>query len=74
VYAVCSLQPEEGEQRLQAAIGRLGLCPDPVRPAEVPTLEAAITASGALRTTPALWPQHGGLDGFFIARLYRPAA
>lgn len=74
VYAVCSLQPEEGPQRVAAALERLDLRRDPVRPEEVPGLAEAITADGALHTSPALWPGHGGLDGFFVARLIRPLA
>ena len=74
VYAVCSLQPEEGPQRVVAALHRLDLRCDPVRPEEVPELAEAITAEGALRTTPALWPGRGGLDGFYVARLTRPLA
>ncbi len=73
IYAVCSLQPEEGQPRVTAALERLDLRPDPVRPEEVPGLAEAITAAGALRTTPTLWAARGGLDGFFIARLIRPA-
>lgn len=72
VYAVCSLQPEEGGQRVAAALQRLDLRVEPVREAEVPALAGAITADGALRTTPALWAGRGGLDGFFVARLIRP--
>ncbi len=72
VYAVCSLQPEEGPQRVAAALQRLDLRCDPVRAGEVPGLDEAITAEGALRTIPALWAGQGGLDGFFIARLIRP--
>ena len=71
VYAVCSLQPEEAAPRIAAALA-LGLRPDPVRAEEVPGLAAAITAEGALRTTPALWPERGGMDGFYIALLVRP--
>jgi 16S rRNA (cytosine967-C5)-methyltransferase len=67
VFATCSLLPEEGEAQFAAAAG-LGLVPDPVQPAEVPGLEAAVTAAGALRTRPDLWAEHGGMDGFFIAR------
>jgi 16S rRNA (cytosine967-C5)-methyltransferase len=74
VYAVCSLQPEEGPLRVTAALVRLPLRRDPLRPDEVPGLADAITADGALRTTPALWPARGGLDGFFVARLTRPPA
>lgn len=68
VYAVCSLQPEEGPGRIAA----LGLPHDPFRPGELPALPEAITAEGFLRTTPAFWPHRGGMDGFFAARLVRP--
>jgi len=71
VYAVCSLQPEEGPQRVAAALARLDLRADPLRAEEVPGLAEAITAAGALRTTPALWAERGGLDGFYAARLIR---
>lgn len=71
VYAVCSLQPEEGPARVAAALARLPLTRAPVRPEEVPGLDAALTAAGDLQTTPALWPERGGLDGFFIARMRR---
>ncbi|MFC4169507.1 RsmB/NOP family class I SAM-dependent RNA methyltransferase [Teichococcus aestuarii] len=66
VFATCSLQPEEGEA--QARAGAPGLRPDPIRPEEVPGLEAALSPEGWLRTRPDLWGGQGGLDGFFIAR------
>ncbi|MBM3491828.1 MAG: MFS transporter [Alphaproteobacteria bacterium] len=72
VYCVCSLQREEGEARIEqllatdAAIERA-----PVRADELPGLPQAICASGDVRTLPAHWPELGGLDGFFIARLRR---
>ena len=71
VYAVCSLQPEEGRARAEAALARLPLDPDPIRRSELPELAAAIGREGFVRTHPGLWPQHGGLDGFFIARFRR---
>ena len=71
VYAVCSLQPMEGPQRMQAALARLKLRPDAIRPEELPGLETAITAQGWLRTTPAMWPELGGMDGFFAARVIK---
>ncbi len=71
VYAVCSLQPEEGPARAAAALARLPLDPDPVRRSELPELAAAIGREGFVRTHPGLWPQYGGLDGFFIARFRR---
>ncbi len=71
VYAVCSLQPEEGPARAAAALARLPLDPDPVRRSELPELAAAIGREGFVRTHPGLWAQYGGLDGFFIARFRR---
>ncbi len=66
VYAVCSLQPEEGAARIDAACARLGLKRDPLN---LPELPEAVTAQGDVRTNPGLWPERGGMDGFFIARL-----
>ena len=68
IYAVCSLQPEEGAARAEAALARLPLHAAPVRPGEIPGLAPALTDAGCVRTTPALWPELGGMDGFFIAR------
>jgi 16S rRNA (cytosine967-C5)-methyltransferase len=71
VYSVCSLQPEEGPARAAAALTRLPLRALPIRPEELPGLAKAITPEGWLRTTPALWPALGGMDGFFAARFER---
>ena len=71
LYAVCSLQPEEGPARAAAACARLPLDPDPVRAGELPDLAAALTPEGWVRTTPALWAERGGMDGFFLGRFIR---
>jgi len=68
IYAVCSLQPEEGAARVDAACARLGLTREPLT---LPELPEAITPQGDIRTHPGLWPDHGGMDGFFIAKLVR---
>jgi 16S rRNA (cytosine967-C5)-methyltransferase len=70
VHAVCSLQPEEGEGAIARAAS-LALRIDPIRREDLPGLPEAITREGFLRTTPALWPERGGMDGFFAARLVR---
>ncbi len=70
VYAVCSLQPEEGEGVIADATS-LGLAPEPIRPEEVPGLDEAVTRAGHLRTLPCHWAERGGLDGFFVARFRR---
>jgi 16S rRNA (cytosine967-C5)-methyltransferase len=71
IYAVCSLQPEEGAARIEAARVRLLFKVQPFTAAELPGLAEAITPEGFIRTTPAMWPERGGMDGFFIARLMR---
>lgn len=71
VYAVCSLEPEEGEAVALSVDPDVGLSPDPIQREELPGLAAAITPDGALRTTPALWADRGGLDGFYIRRWRR---
>ena len=70
VYAVCSLQPEEGEARVAAA-GSLGLRLDPVRAEELPGLPPQASANGFLRTHPGMWAEAGGIDGFFAARFVK---
>ena len=71
IYAVCSLQPEEGWPRVQAALGRLPLRHAPFTPEELAALPEARTPEGNLRTLPSFWPERGGMDGFFATRLLR---
>ncbi len=70
IYAVCSLQAEEGPGQL-AGLDGLPLRPDPIRPEELPGLPQAVTPEGWLRTNPSLWAERGGMDGFFAARFRR---
>lgn len=71
VYAVCSLEPEEGERIIEGAPATLET--DPIRPDELP---AGIVPDqrGWLRIPPGALEEQGGLDSFFIARLVRTAA
>jgi 16S rRNA (cytosine967-C5)-methyltransferase len=67
IYAVCSLQPEEGAARPAAS----GLRHVPFTADELPGLPEAITPGGFARTHPGMWAEWGGMDGFFMARLTR---
>jgi 16S rRNA (cytosine967-C5)-methyltransferase len=68
VYAVCSLEREEGE----AQVRQVPLPLDPIASSELPAgLEA--TPEGWLRTDPGMLRDEGGLDGFFIARWRKSA-
>ncbi len=69
IYAVCSLQPEEGAARIDAACRRLGLIRAPF--AAPPGLALALTPAGDIRTHPGLWAERGGIDGFFISRVVK---
>lgn len=62
VYAVCSLEREEGE----AQAASVALTPAPILPEEVPGLTP--NSEGWLRTDPGMLAEAGGLDGFFMAR------
>lgn len=72
VYSVCSLEPEEGEEAIERF---LAATPGAVRSAiaadEAAGMAPFLSPAGEVRTTPADWPQWGGLDGFFAARVTR---
>ena len=63
VYAVCSLEPEEGEAQAE----RFTLAADPIEAGEIPE-GFAPTSQGHIRTDPGMLAEAGGMDGFFIAR------
>ncbi|MBL8836152.1 MAG: methyltransferase domain-containing protein [Alphaproteobacteria bacterium] len=72
VFCTCSLQPEEGPQRVAALLaGGAPLDLVPVAPAEVGGLAEIVAADGTIRTLPCHLAGQGGLDGFFVARLRR---
>jgi 16S rRNA (cytosine967-C5)-methyltransferase len=74
VYCTCSLQPEEGEQQVEAVLaGRTDVERVPVTAGDIGGQAGLLTAAGDVRTTPGDWPELGGLDGFFVARLRRIA-
>jgi 16S rRNA (cytosine967-C5)-methyltransferase len=72
LYCVCSLQPEEGPERIAAALERhADLARKPIAAGEVFGLADLITADGDLRTLPCHLAAEGGMDGFYAARLAR---
>jgi 16S rRNA (cytosine967-C5)-methyltransferase len=62
IYAVCSLQAEEGAQRTTP-----NLAPDPFTAKETEAIPGR-HENGIVRTDPSMWPDQGGLDGFQIVR------
>jgi 16S rRNA (cytosine967-C5)-methyltransferase len=72
VYATCSLQPEEGIERIEsllaagAPVERL-----PIAVEEVGGLADILNREGDLRSLPFHLGENGGMDGFYAARLKR---
>lgn len=71
VYAVCSLEPEEGPGQIAAALRQGPWARAPLTAGDVYGAADLITTEGDLRTTPADFAEAGGIDGFFAARLIR---
>lgn len=70
VYAVCSLQPEEGEQQISRILSeREDISIVPVEPAMVGGLKEFITGRGEIRTLPFYFAEIGGMDGFYAVVL-----
>jgi 16S rRNA (cytosine967-C5)-methyltransferase len=72
VYAVCSLEPSEGEERIEHFLAQrpdFGIEPAPV-------LVDGVTPHprGWVRVLPGMLEAQGGLDGFFTVHLVRSAA
>ena len=70
VYAVCSLEAEEGEEQAAWIDAELSLTPAPITAEELPA-GLAPTPEGWLRTHPGMLADQGGLDGFFVGRWVR---
>ncbi|QJU56909.1 RsmB/NOP family class I SAM-dependent RNA methyltransferase [Sphingomonas sp. AP4-R1] len=69
VYAVCSLEPEEGERTIEAFLASHGgFRIEPPVDGELPAGIAA-GPEGWVRVLPGTLEAEGGADGFFIARL-----
>jgi len=72
VFAVCSLEREEGVEQVQNFLRqREDFAREAATPAEVFGHEEWISAEGDLRTLPCHLSDKGGMDGFFAARLRR---
>ena len=70
VYAVCSLQREEGAGRTEALLARRrDIRIVPVEMGELGGERDFIDGTGALATLPCQWPERGGVDGFYAVRL-----
>ncbi len=74
VYAVCSLQPEEGAMQIDAVLAaNQALRRIPVTAALLGGWSEGLTAAGDLRTLPCHEAKQGGMDGFYAALLQKDA-
>ena len=76
VYCVCSLEPEEGVQVVEALLAaNPGLRRHPVAAGEIGGFAGWLTSDGDVWTLPCYLPNSdarmAGLDGFYIARLQK---
>ena len=76
IYCVCSLEPEEGEDAIDALLARNPeFVRRPIEAAEIFGMSDWLTPAGDLRTLPCHLPdpepRMAGMDGFYAARLQR---
>lgn len=72
VYCTCSLLPDEGEVQVEEALARFDSLT-----VETPGIKGIdadwVTPEGGLRLRPDYWAELGGMDGFYMAVLRKPA-
>ena len=72
VYCTCSLEPEEGPERIDALLcSGVPVERREIEPEEVGADPEWITPDGDLRTLPCHFGEFDGIDGFYCARLSR---
>ena len=72
VYCVCSLQPEEGAERIAAFLqDHADMARKPIDCAALGLPPEALTRNGDLQLRPDMFAEQGGIDGFFISVMNR---
>src|SRR5690242_8120139 len=72
VYCTCSLEPEEGPERIESLFyAGAPIERRPIDPGEIGAPPEWITSEGDLRTLPCHFGEYDGIDGFFCARLVK---
>jgi 16S rRNA (cytosine967-C5)-methyltransferase len=75
VYCTCSLEPEEGPDRIEALLNAgAPIKRQPIDPGEIGGLGDWLTPNGDLRTLPCHLREHDGIDGFYAARMVKSSA
>ncbi len=74
VFCTCSLLPDEGEVQIEEALERHPELTIDRAALDQPGIDPAwITEEGGLRLRPDFWAEIGGMDGFYMAVLTKPA-
>lgn len=74
VFCTCSLLPDEGEVQIEEALARHPDLEVIADACDLPGIDPAWkTPEGGLRLRPDYWPDLGGMDGFYICTLRKPA-
>lgn len=74
LYCTCSLLPDEGEVQVDEALERHAGLTVEREALDIPGVDPAWhTSEGGLRLRPDYWADRGGMDGFYIAQLRKPA-
>jgi 16S rRNA (cytosine967-C5)-methyltransferase len=72
IYCTCSLEPEEGVERITALLGSgAPVVRRAIDPGEIGARPEWVTPQGDLRTLPCYFDEYDGIDGFFCARLVK---
>lgn len=71
IYCVCSMQKNEGFRQIESLLKKnKNIRRDPIKKTEFTQFEKYITKDGDIQTYPYM-QKLGGMDGFFISRLYK---
>lgn len=74
VFCTCSLLPDEGEVQVEEALERHPRLVSETAGLDMVGIDPSwLTHEGGLRLRPDYWPELGGMDGFYIAVLRKPA-
>ncbi len=74
VFCTCSLLPDEGEVQVEEALARHPGLQTDTGTLDRPWIEPSWrTPEGGLRLRPDYWPDKGGMDGFYVCVLTKPA-
>ena len=72
IYCTCSLEPEEGPERIESLFyAGAPVDRQEIRPDEIDAPPEWITPAGDLRTLPCHFGEYDGIDGFYCARLVK---